>query len=170
MRFTLEEIEDTIRTSREKRTVVLVAIGDGRDEEPPLPTDALDGVVGAVQVDWSDGVVACEHPHADDPAWTQHPAFVGHFGALSVPVEYGRRGIARLLVASAEAHCRAAARSVGAPYVHMSMPVITLQPHLFPFYDRQGYVQGRTAPFVVPHICRPEVQVNVVFMHKRIDT
>ena len=77
--------------------------------------------------------------------------FVGHFSAVSVRLACEKRGIGRGLVAAAESFLLDLAQSKSMSMskessVAMEMGVINLRADLFPFYEKQGYVQGERLP------------------------
>ena len=84
----------------------------------------------------------------------------GHFGPLAVAVSAQGRGVARALVAAAEA----AASAAGA--ADMRIEVVECRTDVLPVYERAGYVAYGTGDFPAPERCsRP---VRFILMAKKL--
>ncbi|HSA56694.1 MAG TPA: GNAT family N-acetyltransferase [Gemmatimonadaceae bacterium] len=80
----------------------------------------------------------------------------GYFGLLSVDPDRQRRGLGRLLVRAAEAHCRAA----GCRF--MDLDVVNLRRELPGFYRSLGYEDTGSAPFPAGERLRREAHLVVM--------
>jgi predicted N-acetyltransferase YhbS len=65
-----------------------------------------------------------------------------YLGLLSVDPEYQQSGLGSLLMSAAEDHCR----ERGSRF--MDIYIVNLRTELPPFYQRRGYVETGTTPFV----------------------
>jgi GNAT superfamily N-acetyltransferase len=80
----------------------------------------------------------------------------GYFSMLSVDPDEQGRGLGRVLVADAEAHCR------GAGCTAMDIDVVNLREELPAFYSALGYAPSGTAPFPEPGVLRREAHLVVM--------
>lgn len=90
--------------------------------------------------------------------WVEVRGDRGYFGMLAVDPEHQGRGLARLLIAAVEDHCRAA----GCRFLDIS--VVNLRTELPAFYRQFGFAPYGTAPFHDPEkLTRP---AHLVLMTK----
>lgn len=101
-----------------------------------------------------DGIAGAVHVHIDGET--------GHFGMLAVEPPAQGRGLGRVLVESVEALCA----ERGCREVHLE--AVNARVELPPWYERMGYVQYGTAPYVrPPEQCK--IPVHFVLMKKDLD-
>jgi N-acetylglutamate synthase-like GNAT family acetyltransferase len=84
----------------------------------------------------------------------------GYFGLLAVRPERQKSGLGARLVAAAENHCRTAGCRV------MEMQLVNLRAELPRFYQRLGYQEIGTAPFIADN--QPKLPCHFVIMSKAL--
>ncbi len=82
----------------------------------------------------------------------------GYFGLLSVDPSHQGRGLGRVLVEAAEAHCRAAGCRA------LDIDVVNLRTELPPFYAKFGFRPTGATPFPAP--AKLKQPVHLVVMSK----
>mmetsp|Transcript_1731 Transcript_1731/g.4047 ORF Transcript_1731/g.4047 Transcript_1731/m.4047 type:complete len:194 (-) Transcript_1731:1322-1903(-) len=92
----------------------------------------------------------------------------GKFSAVSVPAQFGRRGVGSCLVRAAEARMLQVALELKAQGASMEMGVINQRADLFPWYEAQGYQQLHELPndAELTRICLEGVDICCVLMKK----
>ncbi len=85
----------------------------------------------------------------------------GYFGMLSVDPPRQKLGLGRLLIESAESHCR----SAGCEW--LDIDVVNLRDELPAFYAQFGFAAAGEAPFPDPHKLTRDA--HLVIMSKRIE-
>jgi GNAT superfamily N-acetyltransferase len=83
-----------------------------------------------------------------------------YLGLLSVEPGLQGSGMGKLLMASAEEHCRAAG------CCFMDLRVVNLREELPGFYRKLGYVESGTAPF--PEDAHPKLPCHFILLSKRL--
>jgi GNAT superfamily N-acetyltransferase len=84
----------------------------------------------------------------------------GYFGLLAVDPDRQGRGLARVLIAAVEAHCRAAGCQ------DLDLDIVDLREELPAFYARLGFTPVATAPF--PHPVKLKREAKLVLMTKAL--
>eukprot|EP00948_MAST-09A_sp_MAST-9A-sp1_P001607 g1607.t1 len=99
--------------------------------------------LGAIRIDLDDGDAA-------------------HFGMVSVHLNARCRGIGQGLVKAAEHY------TVQNGYAALRMPVLSIVPRLFGWYEKQGYKKtGEIGKFPAPEIVLPQYHIDLVWMEKK---
>lgn len=153
-RFTLSDVEQMIRC---ENGAFLIAV-------PQQPIEINEQIYGSIYLSWDHDV----------------EGLIGHFSAVSVPPQYGRRGIGKCLVRAAEelllesttlpkSSCENRPDNSPASVI-MCMGVINLRTDLFLFYETQGYVQGERLPnnAEIQRIILPDMDVCCIEMSKKL--
>ena len=84
----------------------------------------------------------------------------GYFGMLAVAPEFQGRGLGRVMVEAAEAHCRNSGCAA------MDINVLSLRTELPPFYRRLGYIETGTEDFHPSRPLQPGMQCHCILMSK----
>jgi ribosomal protein S18 acetylase RimI-like enzyme len=83
----------------------------------------------------------------------------GYFGMLAVSPAHQGTGLGRLMIESAEQHCRK--RGCHA----MDITVLSLRPELPAFYHRLGYVETGTEEFRPSRPLQPGIECHCIWMY-----
>lgn len=84
----------------------------------------------------------------------------GYFGMLAVAPESQGRGLGRIMVEAAEAHCRNSGCAA------IDITVLSLRTELPPFYRKLGYVETGTEDFHPSRPLQPGMQCHCILMSK----
>lgn len=86
----------------------------------------------------------------------------GYFGMLAVDPARQGKGLGRLMIESAETHCRE--RGCGV----LEIAVLSLRPELPPFYEKYGYAEVGTEEFRPSRPIKPGTVCHVIKMEKQL--
>lgn len=183
---TAREYEDPVVVSKNENVTVFLCAENApstsdclQDHEfPESTTRPTDTMFGCVRVDF-DIPIRPENAEAS----TSY-VLNGSFGMLSVPASSGRQGIGSLLIQAVENFLLGIARTTAASRepdenngaacnyikVYISMPLISVRPDLFPFYEKRGYARkahddaASACPEELRKLLSPEYDGKVSFI------